>query len=86
VDQECVVDVAARRADVDHDLRGVDPGDALHRVAELLVGCDARFGLVELPLFRYADGAFDLDAADAGAVFDLDFRFHVSGFVRVGNS
>jgi len=76
VDQQRVVHVAARRADVDHHLRGLDLRNAPQGVAETLVGRHPGVRLFELPLLGYADGPFDVDLADPGRVVDLNFRFH----------
>ena len=66
VDQQCVVHVAARRTNVDHDLRAFDLRDAPQGAAEAFVGRHPRFGVVELPLLGDADGPFDVDLADLG--------------------
>ena len=76
VDQQRVVHVAARRADVDHHLRGVERCDARHRVAELFVGGHAVVGRCELPLFGYTDRPLDIDVADVGRISDLNVGFH----------
>ena len=76
VDQQGVVHVAARRADVDHHFRGFDPGDALQGLAETLVGRHPGFGVVELPLLGDADHPFDVHEAGVVAVGDLNVGLH----------
>ncbi len=83
VDQQGVVHVAARRADVDYHFRRFDFADARHRFTKPVVGRDPLFGFVELPRFGYADRAFDVDVAGPGVVFDSDVRFQFFLVFRV---
>nr|DAF45440.1 MAG TPA: hypothetical protein [Siphoviridae sp. ctBLh2] len=80
VNQQGVVHVASRRADLDDHLRALDPGDAPERLPEPFVGGHPAVGCLELPLFGDTDRPFDLDAAEVGPVVDLDFGFHGSAF------
>ena len=76
VDQQGVVYVAARRADIDDDFRGVDFAQPVEAVPEFFVGGYARRGLVELPLLGDADHPFDVHEAGVVAVGDLNVGLH----------
>ena len=76
VDQQGVVYVAARRADIDDDFRSVDFAQPVEAVPEFFVGGYARRGLVELPLLGDADHPFDVHEAGVVAVGDLNVGLH----------
>ena len=53
VDEQCIVHVASRRADVHHHLRGGDLGYAGHLLAEPVEGGNACRGVLKLMLIQW---------------------------------
>jgi hypothetical protein len=77
VNQEGIVHIAPRRADVNHHLTLLDGGYALQRLAKALVGGYALIGVVELPLFGDSNDPLDLDLAALSPIVNENFVLHL---------
>ena len=94
VDEQRIVHVATRRADVHHNVCGVNLGYACHLLAECLEGSYTRCGVLELILLGHSDCTLDVDVAGLCFVSDCDFGLHKflvvflnchSFFARIGS-
>ena len=77
VDEQRIVHIATRRADVYHDLRVANVGDARHTLLESLIGSHTTLRVVELPLFGESNSTLDVDYCAVDLVFDLDLWIHL---------